>query len=78
MTLQLTHARGERFLWHSTIPSTQILEEQEENKKECGAARATQFYRLEGPEFELTGTHVIIFVTALLTVAYFAGLLPDP
>ena len=55
-----------------------MLEEQEENKKECGAARATQFYRLEGPEFELTGTHVIIFVTALLTVAYFAGLLPDP
>ena len=30
----------------------------------------------EGPQ--VTGTHVIIFVTALLTVAYFAGLLPDP
>ena len=30
------------------------------------------------PQFEVTGTHVIIFVTALLTVAYFAGLLPDP
>ena len=32
----------------------------------------------EGPEFEVTGTHLILFVTALLTVAYFAGLLPDP
>ena len=32
----------------------------------------------EGPQFELTGKHVILFVTALLTVAYFAGLLPDP
>ena len=34
--------------------------------------------RTEGPQFQVTGTHVIIFVTALLTVAYFAGLLPDP
>ena len=32
----------------------------------------------EGPQFEVQGKHVIIFVTALLTVAYFAGLLPDP
>ena len=32
----------------------------------------------EGPQFEVTGTLLILFVTALLTLAYFAGLLPDP
>ena len=32
----------------------------------------------EGPQFEVAGTHVIIFITAVLTAAYFAGLLPDP
>ena len=34
--------------------------------------------RTEGPQFEVAGTHVIIFITAVLTAAYFAGLLPDP
>ena len=28
------------------------------------------------PEFEVTGTQLVIFITAVLTVAYFAGLLP--
>ena len=32
----------------------------------------------DGPQFQVTGTHVILFITAVLTVAYFAGLLPDP
>ena len=32
----------------------------------------------EGPQFELTGTHVVILVGALFTLAWFAGLLPDP
>ena len=32
----------------------------------------------EGPQFQVTGTHVLIFITAVLTAAYFAGLLPDP
>ena len=32
----------------------------------------------EGPQFEVTGAQVLIFITAVLTVAYFAGLLPDP
>ena len=30
------------------------------------------------PQFEVTGIHVVTFVVALLTAAYFAGLLPDP
>ena len=33
---------------------------------------------IEGPQFEVTGAQVLIFITAVLTVAYFAGLLPDP
>ena len=32
----------------------------------------------EGPQFEVTGTHVVIFVGALFALAWFAGLLPDP
>jgi len=32
----------------------------------------------EAPDFEVTGTHVVIFVAALFTLAWFAGLLPDP
>ena len=32
----------------------------------------------EAPNFEVTGTHVVIFVAALFTLAWFAGLLPDP
>ena len=32
----------------------------------------------EGPQFQVTGTHVLIFIAAVLTAAYFAGLLPDP
>ena len=34
--------------------------------------------RTEGPQFVVTGLHVLIFITAVLIVAYFAGLLPDP
>ena len=34
--------------------------------------------QIEEPQFQLTGTHVIIVVAAVLTAAYFAGLLPDP
>ena len=32
----------------------------------------------EGPQFEVTGTHLVILVGALFTLAWFAGLLPDP
>ena len=32
----------------------------------------------EGPQFEVTGTHVVILVGALFAFAWFAGLLPDP
>ncbi len=32
----------------------------------------------EGPQFEVTGTHVVILVGALFALAWFAGLLPDP
>ena len=32
----------------------------------------------EGPQFEVTGTHVVILVGALFTLAWLAGLLPDP
>ena len=29
-------------------------------------------------QFEVTGTHVVILVGALFTLAWYAGLLPDP
>ena len=32
----------------------------------------------EGPQFEVTGQHVIIFVALVFAVLWFAGLLPDP
>ena len=32
----------------------------------------------EGPQFEVTGTHVVILVGALFALAWLAGLLPDP
>ena len=32
----------------------------------------------DGPQFEVTGQHVIIFVALVFTAAWFAGLLPDP
>ena len=32
----------------------------------------------EAPPFEVTGTHVVILVGALFTLAWLAGLLPDP
>ena len=32
----------------------------------------------DGPQFEVTGTHVVILVGALFALAWFAGLLPDP
>ena len=32
----------------------------------------------DGPQFELTGTHVIIFIGAVFAAAWCAGLLPDP
>ena len=35
--------------------------------------------KTEGPpEFEVTGTHLVILVAALLALAWLAGLLPDP
>jgi len=42
------------------------------------AAERRERRQTEGPQFEVTGTHLVILVAALLTVAYFAGLLPDP
>ena len=32
----------------------------------------------EGPHFEVTGQHVIIFVALVFAAAWAAGLLPDP
>ena len=32
----------------------------------------------EGPQFEVTGQHVVLFVSLLFAAAWFAGLLPDP
>jgi hypothetical protein len=32
----------------------------------------------EDSSFEVTGTHVVILVGALFTLAWYAGLLPDP
>ena len=32
----------------------------------------------EGPQFEVTGQHVIIFVALVFAAAWAAGLLPDP
>ena len=34
--------------------------------------------KVSGPQFEVTGTHVVILVGALFTLAWWAGLLPDP
>ena len=34
--------------------------------------------KLPAPQFEVTGTHVVILVGVLFTLAWFAGLLPDP
>jgi hypothetical protein len=42
------------------------------------AAERRERRQTEGPQFEVTGAQVLIFITAVLTVAYFAGLLPDP
>ena len=32
----------------------------------------------EAPQFEVAGTHVVILVAAVMALAWFAGLLPDP
>jgi hypothetical protein len=32
----------------------------------------------EGPQFEVTGQHVVLFVSILFAAAWLAGLLPDP
>ena len=32
----------------------------------------------EGPQFEVTGQQVIIFVALVFAAAWFTGLLPDP
>ena len=32
----------------------------------------------EGPHFEVTGQHVIIFVALVFAAAWLTGLLPDP
>ena len=76
MTLTLdSHARAERLLMalhdtkHSNIRRTR--------RKQKGVRRE-RLNLTEGPQFEVTGTLLILFVTALLTLAYFAGLLPDP
>ena len=46
-------------------------------KRKYKAERREQ-RQIEGPHFEVTGTQIVILVAALLTLAYFAGLLPDP
>ena len=46
-------------------------------KRKSKAERREQ-RQIEGPHFEVTGTQIVILVAALLTLAYFAGLLPDP
>ena len=33
---------------------------------------------IEGPQYEVTGQHVIIFVAVVFAAAWFSGLLPDP
>ena len=47
-------------------------------RKEHSEYKKRERRRAEGPEFEVTGTHLVILIAALLAVAYFAGLLPDP
>ena len=32
----------------------------------------------KGPQFEITGLHVLLFVAALMGALWLAGLLPDP
>ena len=32
----------------------------------------------DGPQFVITGTHVLIFIVAVFSAAWLAGLLPDP
>ena len=32
----------------------------------------------DDPPFELTGTHLIIILAAVMALAWFAGVLPDP
>ena len=48
------------------------------NKYMQGGKRDRRPKAFEDPPFEVTGTHVVIFVAALFTLAWFAGLLPDP
>ena len=43
-----------------------------------GRKRERRLKVSEGPQLEITGTHVVILVGALFTLAWFAGLLPDP
>ncbi len=33
---------------------------------------------VEGPQFEVAGQHVVLFVALVFAAAWFAGLLPDP
>ena len=48
------------------------------NKKLRTYEKRERSHPVSEDEFQVTDTHVIVFVTALLTLAYFAGLLPDP
>jgi len=46
-------------------------------RKQKGVRRE-QLNFTEGPEFELTGTHLLILVAVFFAAAWCAGLLPDP
>ena len=48
------------------------------NKYMQGGKRDRRPKVSEGPQFEVTGTHVVILVGALFALAWLAGLLPDP
>ncbi len=60
---------------HSNISKQSAQSKALKRKK---AAERRERRQTEGPEFEVTGTHLVILIAALLAVAYFAGLLPDP
>ena len=61
---------------HSGLPGGSNYNFNKTTKKGHIARQRTKAF--EGPQFEVTGTHVVIFVGALFTLAWLAGLLPDP
>ena len=61
---------------HSGLPGGSNYNFNKTTKKGHIARQRTKAF--EGPQFEVTGTHLVILVGALFTLAWFAGLLPDP